>query len=1111
MLIFILFHFRVEFSIICVFDRKSMAELNIWKKISCIDHSTINIELLGFWMDDLLSQLTENSSLDFHTAFSRLSFVYHQYKINYTTRKGIAEFRNTLSNVENKDSALDTELIQQYTELLLKFAAEINPDGIPPDYAYLKLITKNYIGAYKSPVFSNIRCTLIEIDQTNNQWILLDETHESQIYVIPIFHEKLTFFKSSLEEASKCLKPPISLMLIDASYEGQMILPRCIIIEPDYLVDVTAVSEATADQHSAPFAHFTKKLLPTKKSKSLLEGQAANLFLDYLIDDPQTTLEVLFPKLFALYPIEFSLLSDDEVQEFALNCRHHFSTLQWMVNYKFPLIGLHRNDIFVEPSYYSPQMGIQGRLDLFAVSADEKSSIVELKSGKPFKENKYGLSSSHYYQTLLYDLLIEASSNGRLTPSCYILYSKLGETGLRYAPPLRSKQYEALNERNHFILRDQAFLNSETFHQTLSMHLDSAPVLNGFVSNDWNRLTQSLVKLDELSYSYYLECIAIIAREQRNAKLGNTIVDQYGQASLWILNDKEKEKNYSLLKNLKIIEADVHQKEPKLKLLRDLEQNTLVNFRVGDIAILYPSTETRHKIGSQLLKCTIISVDHEQIEIRLRSSQLNDQIFMTQQLWNLEPDLLDSSFGSQYKALFDFVEADSEKRSLILGQVQANQSLNFDIDFLPEYLNDVQLRIYKEAICAESYYLLWGPPGTGKTSRMLKALTEYYWRQTDEVILIATFTNRAADEICEAIESIDPMIKESYLRIGSRYGSSPKFHERLMQNAISEITNRKDLLEYLRKKRIIVGTLASLQSKPELWTLLNLKIALVDEASQVLETTMASFLAKMQKTILIGDHNQLPAIITQSKRQTHFKNSKLKELGFQDFTMSLFERLYRKCNSAGWESSIGMLHHQGRMHPAIMKFVNEIFYGNQLECVAQQNAAICLDHNIAILKQWEDNSNRVIFIDSKTQLNEQKEKYNSDEVQMIHKLVMRLANMPNGPTVGIITPFRAQIANIKQSLEKDELLTENIMIDTVERFQGGAKDIIIISMCANHSRTLKGILSINPEGIDRKFNVALTRAKHQVIVLGNQEILQSEPVYKTFIDLYKTDRVIWEL
>jgi len=88
-------------------------------------------------------------------------------------------------------------------------------------------------------------------------------------------------------------------------------------------------------------------------------------------------------------------------------------------------------------------------------------------------------------------------------------------------------------------------------------------------------------------------------------------------------------------------------------------------------------------------------------------------------------------------------------------------------------------------------------------------------------------------------------------------------------------------------------------------------------------------------------------------------------------------------------------------------------------------------------------------------------------------------------------------------LQEEGLGNLNITIDTVERYQGGSRDIIVMSFCVNQIHQLQSLVSLSAEGIDRKLNVALTRAKEQIILIGNKELLSVNPVYKELINSYQ--------
>ena len=112
-------------------------------------------------------------------------------------------------------------------------------------------------------------------------------------------------------------------------------------------------------------------------------------------------------------------------------------------------------------------------------------------------------------------------------------------------------------------------------------------------------------------------------------------------------------------------------------------------------------------------------------------------------------------------------------------------------------------------------------------------------------------------------------------------------------------------------------------------------------------------------------------------------------------------------------------------------------------------------------------------------------------------------------SVGIITPFRAQSARIQQILQEHcPECADLITVDTVERYQGSARDIIIMSTCIGQPEQLSMITSISDEGIDRKLNVAITRAREQLIVLGNRNILTINSVYKKLIKWLETESFV---
>ena len=123
-----------------------------------------------------------------------------------------------------------------------------------------------------------------------------------------------------------------------------------------------------------------------------------------------------------------------------------------------------------------------------------------------------------------------------------------------------------------------------------------------------------------------------------------------------------------------------------------------------------------------------------------------------------------------------------------------------------------------------------------------------------------------------------------------------------------------------------------------------------------------------------------------------------------------------------------------------------------------------------------------------------------DIIKAFHRLATENGEVLAPGSIGIITPYRAQIAQIRALLTADDLSPDDYTIDTVERYQGGAREIILISLCTNSERQLQSLSSVSAEGVDRKLNVAMTRARSHLVVLGNEDILKRSPVYYSLLE-----------
>lgn len=204
------------------------------------------------------------------------------------------------------------------------------------------------------------------------------------------------------------------------------------------------------------------------------------------------------------------------------------------------------------------------------------------------------------------------------------------------------------------------------------------------------------------------------------------------------------------------------------------------------------------------------------------------------------------------------------------------------------------------------------------------------------------------------------------------------------------------------------------------------------------------------------------------------------------------------------------------MHHTIMEFVNEHFYNRQLELLPEQidygmvqRSSTNLVYEEIEHPFWSAISvNRTIFIDSSHDGEIQQPKTNRPEAELIADLLYAYENQCNKKeiekcSIGIIAPYRAQIAQIRDSMNAIGLNPDNYSIDTVERYQGSARDIIIFATCVQHEKQLREIGSLDRTGtVDRKLNVALTRARAGIAIIGNRSALEQNAIYKKLIDAY---------
>ena len=935
---------------------------------------------------------------------------------------------------------------------------------------------------------------------------------------------------SEFDETLCLLEPGSKLNLVDVIIVDGGLLPRFLILEPDYLVDASALAECAQEYGTCWQRYFWNRIRPKTITDSILLGNAVNLIFDELItakDFRSVTFDSLMPKIFARYPIEFvSAKSVD--RRFFQNLHSQFETLKRILSTDFSALGIDRRKAMVEPSFICEALGLQGRLDFL----QEENGLcgIELKAGRPpYPENDLSkVSFPHRAQCALYQSMIQSVLGVKLeNQHFYLLYSRnLNPEGcLRPVETSTRKLQKLLNLRNKIVSVERdisryGYVQAEWLVSRLTAdNLIPRPSLftERYIRPEIDCGRRRLERRDDndLALRYFYRFYAFVSREHYLSKIGYPSGSGIsGVASLWRMTRDEKEREGYMFSGLRLVRNCAAEDIPEVEFI--LPENTpSPDFRLGDIVLFYVCDTDADRVSTrQVFKATIASMTTDRVVLRLRDNQSYAEALPIASCYAVEHDYVDSSFLLQYKGLYTMLDASPHRRGLLVGEVGESPVRNMSRQLSYEYDSPDLSRILLKALQAEDYFLLVGPPGTGKTSVALRNMVREFLAIPDFQILLVAFTNRAVDEICDKLETIGEV--DDYIRVGQTLSCDVAYRSHLLSERMKQCRNREEASRSIHSCRVFVATLSSLSGKMELFNLKRFDVAIVDEASQILEPQLVGLLSAKTPTgrdaigkfILIGDHKQLPAVVVQSAEESVITDERLRSAGFVDCRISLFERLYRRLPEGS--PFADMLDCQWRMHPDIASFANTYFYKGALR---DGNAP----HQISLLPftnmgddKWERviATKRTAFFPTKTLC--AGKKYNNEEacktaaiVNALYRLYERNGLEFDERSVGIITPYRHQIARIRQELDKFGISAfDTIRVDTVERFQGSQNDCIIYSFCVNDESQLEWLPSYTEESgqlIDRKLNVALTRARRQLFVLGNSQLLSRNPIYRILI------------
>ena len=883
-----------------------------------------------------------------------------------------------------------------------------------------------------------------------------------------------------------------------------IIYPELLVIEPDCLLDVSALTACVKQYGASPYEYFLKKFEKRADGKHILLGHVANAFLDECVNHPDADFDSSLKHVFREHLLSFTT-ADGIDASFFEECRRQFEHIRQTIQVLRSQYGAgDKTPLFLlEPSFFCEVLGLQGRFDLLA---DDYSLLLELKSGKWDEQHKCE-QREHLLQMLLYKEILYYNLNVRRSEvSGQLFYSRYP-----YLLEQRSAQQivqELMTLRNQIVLLERYLCAGKSSRLILQLNADKFLKNKNVGERFWmnyckpriEAILHPLQQMDALTADYFHAFLQFVEREQMMSKVGDRRIESTrGMASLWNSDTDLKRENGDILTDVSVVDLRMDGELVEAVCFATMSDDVGAqpNFRVNDAVIFYRRiSDADNATNQQVYRCAVERYDEGRIWLLLRNKQrlsaidaarcAHDPTLGREVLFAIEHDYIDSTFRSLYSGLFSLVVAPPRRRDLLLCQREPS---------------------------TEDFQLIVGPPGTGKTSVALRSMVAQYHGEGKQLLLMA-YTNRAVDEICEMLETLDT----DYIRLGKMLACDPKYHYRLLDRATADCVRRSDVARRLTDCSIFVSTVSSMSSGDLLFQIKQFDVAIFDEASQILEPQILGLLCAVgsngepaiRKFIMIGDHKQLPAVVVQEEEETEVKSELLRNIGLKRTSDSLFQRLYRWVEHR--PGFVQLLDHQGRMHTDIARFSSQAFYGGKILPVPLEHQEGALPSLSYTADDAFVATHRVGFIDVPLPSPaERQPKMNVAEAVCIASLVKSLQHLHESnhvtfivsAEIGIIVPFRRQIAVVRNALYKAGVDgAAEVLIDTVERYQGSQKNIIIYGTTITRPYELdilSNLVDVDGVCVDRKLNVAVTRARKQLFVVGNAALLQQNPLYRRLI------------
>lgn len=552
--------------------------------------------------------------------------------------------------------------------------------------------------------------------------------------------------------------------------------------------------------------------------------------------------------------------------------------------------------------------------------------------------------------------------------------------------------------------------------------------------------------------------------------------------------------------------VDVYRPEAQSENEHQFEYGRQVRFFTADDAM---------RVSYRSYTGTVQYVEGNRMSIAVPSVQCITDMENSYGELGVQLSLDETTYRTMFEALNDVAQARSgrvaELRDVICGLVEPSFREIYPVRF--PWLNRSQEVAVNNMLCSRDVMIVHGPPGTGKTTTLVEAIVEILNREPQ--VLVCAQSNMAVDWISQKLVERgvnvlrignptrvnDKMLGYCYER---QYEGHPDYPElwsmrktmrqllsldrkHSRSDAVNSRINRlrkraeelevKINMELFDNARVVASTLVG--SNSNLLTGRHFSTLFVDEAGQALEAATWIAIRKAQRVVLAGDHLQLPPTIKRFEAER------------SGLSRTMMEMVVDR-----WPQCVTLLNTQYRMNSLIMQFPSDWFYGGGLRAAQEVEARGILDFDTPM--EWIDTSELGFTEQVKgagcSKVNVQEAEHFVAELE---KYALRIGVeriLDERIDFGLISPYKAQVQYMRRLVKSRASLRPLrglLTIDTIDGFQGQERDVVFISLVRSNDDGKIGFLSDL-----RRMNVAITRARMKVVVIGNAATLSRHAFYR---------------